>query len=184
MEYLGGFPSCSSVIRLYKVLICQSCDRSIRCRSIRLIPDAALKVPTLPFNGESPCCPTWSHPSDLVRNVEEGVSTIRIQTRTEIGHLFQNDGRCLRCFKLHMLATGQYRMYHGRKTHIWKIIVRVRRKWDRKAKGRVRESRRVSVGLSQFSPLKVATMYSTSFQNASRFPDKLTQDERGKDLGT
>ena len=31
--YLGGFPSCSSV-RLYKSLICQSCDRSIRCWSI------------------------------------------------------------------------------------------------------------------------------------------------------
>ena len=35
--------------------------------------DAALKVPTLPLDGESPCCPTWPHPSDLVRNVEEGM---------------------------------------------------------------------------------------------------------------
>jgi hypothetical protein len=29
-RYLGGFPSCSSV-RLYKSLICWSCNRSIRC---------------------------------------------------------------------------------------------------------------------------------------------------------
>jgi len=35
--------------------------------------DAALKVPALPLNGESPCCPTWSHPFDLVRNVEESM---------------------------------------------------------------------------------------------------------------
>jgi hypothetical protein len=35
--------------------------------------DAALKVPALPLDGESPCCPTRPHPSDLVRNVEEGV---------------------------------------------------------------------------------------------------------------
>jgi hypothetical protein len=35
--------------------------------------DAALKVPALPLDGESPCCPTRSHPSDLIRNVEEGV---------------------------------------------------------------------------------------------------------------
>lgn len=35
--------------------------------------DGALKVPALPLDGESPCCPTWSHPSDLIRNVEEGV---------------------------------------------------------------------------------------------------------------
>ena len=35
--------------------------------------DAALKVPTLPFDGESPCCPAWSHPSDLIGNVEEGM---------------------------------------------------------------------------------------------------------------
>ena len=35
--------------------------------------DAALKVPTLPLDGESPCRPTWSCPSDLVRNVEEGM---------------------------------------------------------------------------------------------------------------
>jgi len=35
--------------------------------------DAALEVPALPLDGESPCCPTWTHPSDLVRNVEEGV---------------------------------------------------------------------------------------------------------------
>src|SRR5258708_36264194 len=32
-RYLGGFPSCSSV-RLYKILICWSCDRSIRCWSM------------------------------------------------------------------------------------------------------------------------------------------------------
>ena len=31
--YLGGFPSCSSV-RLYKSLICRSCDRSVRCWSM------------------------------------------------------------------------------------------------------------------------------------------------------
>src|SRR5260221_13841460 len=30
---LGGFPSCSSV-RLYKILICRSCDRSVRCWSM------------------------------------------------------------------------------------------------------------------------------------------------------
>jgi len=35
--------------------------------------DAALKVPALPLDGESPCCPTWTHPSDLVRDVEEGM---------------------------------------------------------------------------------------------------------------
>ena len=35
--------------------------------------DAALEVPALPLDGESPCCPAWSHPSDLVRNVEQGV---------------------------------------------------------------------------------------------------------------
>ena len=36
--------------------------------------DAALKVPALlPLDGESPSCPTWFHPSDLVRNVEEGM---------------------------------------------------------------------------------------------------------------
>ena len=35
--------------------------------------DAALKVPALPFDGESPCCPAWSHPSDLIGNVEEGM---------------------------------------------------------------------------------------------------------------
>jgi len=35
--------------------------------------DAVLKVPALPLDGESPCCPTWSHPSYLVRKVEEGV---------------------------------------------------------------------------------------------------------------
>ena len=35
--------------------------------------DAALKVPALPLDGESPCCPAWSHPSDLVRNVEESM---------------------------------------------------------------------------------------------------------------
>jgi len=35
--------------------------------------DAVLEVPALPLDGESPCCPTWTHPSDLVRNVEEGV---------------------------------------------------------------------------------------------------------------
>ena len=40
---------------------------------ILLTPDAALKVSALSLDGESPCCPTWSHPSDLVRNVEEGV---------------------------------------------------------------------------------------------------------------
>ena len=32
-EYLGGFPSCSSV-RLYKILTWRSCDRSVRCRSM------------------------------------------------------------------------------------------------------------------------------------------------------
>ena len=32
-RYSGGFPSCSSV-RLYKILICRSCDRSIRRRSM------------------------------------------------------------------------------------------------------------------------------------------------------
>jgi len=35
--------------------------------------DAALKVPALPLDGESPCCPIWSHPSYLVGNVEEGM---------------------------------------------------------------------------------------------------------------
>jgi len=35
--------------------------------------DNALEVPTLPLNGESPCCPAWSHPSDLVRDVEQGM---------------------------------------------------------------------------------------------------------------
>jgi hypothetical protein len=35
--------------------------------------DGVLKVPALPLDGESLCCPTWSHPSDLIRNVEEGV---------------------------------------------------------------------------------------------------------------
>jgi hypothetical protein len=34
---------------------------------------------------------------------------------------------------------------------------------------------RVSVRFRQFIPLKVATTHSTSFQNASSFPDKLTQ---------
>jgi hypothetical protein len=36
--------------------------------------DAALKVAALPLDGESPHCPAWSHPSDLVRNVEEGMN--------------------------------------------------------------------------------------------------------------
>jgi len=35
--------------------------------------DAVLKVPTLPLYGESPCRLAWSHPSDLVRNVEQGM---------------------------------------------------------------------------------------------------------------
>ena len=35
--------------------------------------DDALEVPALPLNGESPCCPAWSHPSDLVRDVEQGM---------------------------------------------------------------------------------------------------------------
>jgi len=35
--------------------------------------DSMLKVPALPLNGESPCCPAWSHPSNLVRNVEQGM---------------------------------------------------------------------------------------------------------------
>jgi len=35
--------------------------------------DDALEVPTLPLDGESPCCPAWSHPSDLVRDVEQGM---------------------------------------------------------------------------------------------------------------
>jgi hypothetical protein len=38
-----------------------------------LIPDAALKVPTLPLDRESPCRPAWSHPFDLVRDVKEGM---------------------------------------------------------------------------------------------------------------
>jgi hypothetical protein len=33
--------------------------------------DAALKVPALPLDGESPCCPARSYPSDLVGNVEQ-----------------------------------------------------------------------------------------------------------------
>jgi len=39
----------------------------------RLTLDAVLKVPTLPLDGESPCHPAWSHLSDLVRNVEQGM---------------------------------------------------------------------------------------------------------------
>ena len=35
--------------------------------------DTALEVPALPLNGESLCCPIWTHPSNLVRNVEEGM---------------------------------------------------------------------------------------------------------------
>jgi hypothetical protein len=35
--------------------------------------DAALKVAALPLDEESPYCPAWSHQSDLVRNVEEGM---------------------------------------------------------------------------------------------------------------
>jgi len=35
--------------------------------------DDALEVPALPLNRESPCCPAWSHPSDLVRDVEQGM---------------------------------------------------------------------------------------------------------------
>jgi len=40
---------------------------------VLLTLDATLEVPALPLDGESPCCPTWTHPSDLVRNVEEGM---------------------------------------------------------------------------------------------------------------
>jgi len=36
---------------------------------VSLTVDAVLKVPALPFDGESPCCPAWSHPSDLVGNM-------------------------------------------------------------------------------------------------------------------
>jgi len=74
--------------------------------------DAALKVPTLPLNGESPCCPTWSHPSYLVGNVEEGMyckwahwEAFRVMLVVEAGcvdqvslQIFGNEtGECTAC---------------------------------------------------------------------------------------
>jgi hypothetical protein len=56
--------------------------------------DAALKVPALPLDGESPCCPTWSHPSDLVRNVEEGMYCDRARWKS-FGLVLVVEARCM-----------------------------------------------------------------------------------------
>ena len=74
---LGGFPELliSKIIQRLDLPELRQVSKVLVHTHVRVLStlDATLKVTTLPLDGECPCRPTRSHPSDLIRNVKQCV---------------------------------------------------------------------------------------------------------------